>query len=142
MSPVILVDAGPLIALLDRQDLHHTWAVEQFKAFPPPFLTCEAAITEASHILHRNGFDADLVFELITPGAVTMPFDLEQESVPVRALLERYRDVPMDLADACLVRMSELHGESRVMTVDTDFYVYRRHRREAIPVIAPPSAPR
>ena len=137
MSTRILVDTGPIVAVLDRRDAHHAWAIDQFKAFAPPFLTCEAVITEASHILKRNGFHPDIVFELITPGGVLLDFDMNQESDRVKALMKRYRDRPMDLADACLVRMTELFPNSTVLTLDSDFHIYRKHDRKAISVIMP-----
>ena len=138
MSRRILVDTGPIVALLDQRDEHHHhWAVEQFKAHPPPFLTCEAVLTEASHILKRNGFHAALVFELTEPGAVVLEFNLRQESGAVQALMMQYRNVPMDLADACLLRMTELHADVWLLTVDSDCHIYRRHGREAVPVIMP-----
>ena len=137
MTRSIIVDTGPLVAVLNRRDTHHQWAVEQFKAFSPPFLTCEAVLTEASHLLHRMGFHPDTIFDLIKPGAVYPDFDLKQESNAVHALLKQYRDVPMDLADACLVRMAELHSGSRILTLDADFHIYRIHKREAVPVLMP-----
>ncbi len=137
MKARILVDTGPIVAVLDRKDAHHVWAIDQFKTFSPLFLTCEAVITEASHILKRNGFHADIVFELITLGGIALGFDLKQERSSVETLMKRYRDNPMDLADACLVRMTELYQDSTVLTLDSDFHVYRKHRRETIPVIMP-----
>lgn len=118
--PIIVLDTGPLVALLDRNDRYHLWAVEQFKAFPPPFLTCDAVITEASHILHRNGFNPDKVFSVVVRDAVRLQFDLDAEAERVQGLMRRYRDTPMDLADACLVRMAELHPNSQVLTLDSD----------------------
>ena len=137
MNPQILVDTGPIVAFLDRRDTHHAWAVAQFRAHPPPFLTCEAVLTEASHILARNGFHSEIVFELITPGAVAIGFDLQQEHPAVQALMNQYQDRPMDFADACLVRMSERFPDSQVLTLDSDFTIYRRNRREPIPVLMP-----
>ena len=137
MKNRILVDTGPIVAVLDRKDAHHAWTVDQFKAFAPPFLICEAVITEASHILKRNGFHPDIVFELITLGGISLAFDLRQESNSVETLMKRYQDNPMDQADACLVRMTELYPGSTVLTLDSDFHVYRKHRRETIPVIIP-----
>lgn len=137
MRPTILVDTGPLVAVLDQKDRYHQWAVDQFKAFPPPFYTCEAVLTEASHIVYRNGFDPDVVLELVNAGSVVPDFDLREHSVRVQALMQQYRDRPMDLADACLVRMAERDPESHVLSVDSDFFIYRKHGNEAIAVIHP-----
>jgi predicted nucleic acid-binding protein len=137
MRPVVLADTGPLVALLDRRDQHHAWAVEQFKRFAAPLYTCEAVLAETAHLVPHAGVPAARVMELVTAGAVAVVFDLGTEAEAVAALLARYHDVPMDLADACLVRMSELREDCRVLTLDGDFRVYRRNRNEAIGLVMP-----
>ncbi len=141
MRPVVL-DTGPLVAALNSHDPHHHWAVGQWKALAPPILICEAVIAEVCFLARRirRGNQGD-VLDLVRRGVLDIPFSLAEEIDPVRGLMEKYRDVPMSLADACLVRMSELHRGSVVFTLNRDFGVYRRHRRQAIPLLAPWSGP-
>ncbi len=137
MRPTILIDTGPIVAALDQKDMHHAWATEQFKALPAPLLTCEAVLTEAAFLIQRTGYNPDRVLDLLTTGALRVSFDMETEVEAVKQLVKRYESVPMDLADACLVRMTEMHPDNKVLTVDSDFHIYRKHGREAIEVIMP-----
>ena len=137
MRPTILIDTGPIVAALDRRDAHHAWAAEQFKTFPAPLLTCEAVLMEAAYLVQRAGSHPERVLDLVTTGALTVSFDMEAEAEALKHLLRRYHDVPMDLADACLVRMTELYPDSTLLTLDSDFQIYRKHRREVISVIMP-----
>lgn len=133
-----LVDTGPIVAFLNRKDRHHRWAVEIFSTIRAPFLTCEAVLSEAAYLLRRLAGGPEAVMELLTRGVVTAPFRLEAEAPAVKKLLSRYGDAPMDLADACLVRLTELHGECVVVTIDSEFRdVYRRHGRQTIPTLLP-----
>jgi len=140
MNGPVIADAGPLVAYLDRSDQHHEWAVATFAQLIAPLLTCEAVMAEAWHLLRRGRINPDHLLALVKQGALTVQFDFSSEIDSVRLLIQRYTNVPMSLADACLVRMSELHDASRVMTVDTDFIVYRRHGRRTIPLLSPFSA--
>lgn len=137
MRPVYLLDTGPLVAALDRKDRYHSWAFEQFKRLPLPFLTCEAVFTEAAYMLRRAGLNPAVLFSLVESGGIVMQYDMQAESERLAELLRRYDDRPMGLADACLVRMAEIYPNSTVLTLDSDFHVYRKHRRETIPVIIP-----
>lgn len=126
-----------MIALLNPADPHHRWAKEAFASSRPPLLTCEPVLGEAWHLLRRVLSGQATLLELLGSGAITIQFSLTEELTAVRRLLTRYRDRPMSLADACLVRMSELWDDAAVVTLDSDFHVYRRHGRQAIPLIAP-----
>ena len=137
MREAVLVDTGPLVAYLSEKEEHHEWAVDQFKHFAAPLLTCEAVLTEAAHIVRRYGFDPSHVMGLVESGTVAVRFNLGTEAGALKQLLQQYQDTPMDLADACLVRMAEVYPSSRVLTLDRDFLVYRKERREMIPVIMP-----
>lgn len=139
MPRVVLVDTGPLVALLCRDDRHHGWVRERFAEIEPPLLSCEAVLAEADHLVRRNGGAArgGSVLELVRRGVLKLGLDLAREIEPVASIQARYRDVPASLADACLVRLSELHDDCRVMTFDSDFRVYRRRGRESIPVWMP-----
>ena len=142
MTRPVVVDAGPLVAAMNATDPHHHWAVGQWKALAPPILTCEAVLAEACFLARRiRRGNPWRVLDLVRRGVLDISFSLADEIDLVRVLMEKYRDVPMSLADACLVRMSELHPGSVVFTLDRDFGVYRRHRRQAIPLLAPWSPP-
>lgn len=125
----ILADTGPLVAYLDKSDRDHEWAKQRFMRFTEPLLTCEAVIAEALFLLRRGGIFPDGLLELIRRGILVPDFSLAGEIESLLHLMKKYRDIPMSLADACLVRMAELHASSVVMTLDSDFTVYRKARR-------------
>jgi predicted nucleic acid-binding protein len=132
----ILIDAGPVVSYL-TDDAHHDWAVEQFSRFDS-FETCEAALSEACARLTYAGFDQTAVIRLVDEGALKLTFDTACNIGRILALMEKYRDLPMDFADACLVTMSEEEKDSLVVTLDKkDFTVYRRYGRQAVPILAP-----
>jgi len=131
-----ILDAGPLIAALNRDDEHHGWARDTLSRLSPPFHSCPEAIAEAAAMTGRPA----AIVEMIQAGEIVLAFDLTAQSASVLALLKKYADREMDLADACIVRMTELTRNCRVLTVDRqDFSVYRRNGRELIPLIAPPA---
>ena len=130
-----VVDSGPLIALFEPRDQHHAWAVSTFSRLPAPWLTCEAALTEA--YFQISPVRARQLNALLRKGTIRVAFDLDRELIPVLELREKYADVPMALADACLVRMSELLPQPVVVTTDSDFRIYRRHGRRVLPVLLP-----
>jgi len=132
-----LLDTGPLVALLNSRDHHHAWARVILGAVPAPIHTCEAVVAEACHILRVIPGGADAVMRLVEAGILRPSLSLASEAAAVRRLMAKYADVPMSLADACLVRMSELSPECRVVTLDSDFATYRRLRRQVIPILTP-----
>lgn len=101
-------------------------------------ITCEPVLTEAAFLLKREGLSADPLFVLLERGAIRVGFHVEDQQSHVRGLMQRYRNRPMSLADACLVRMSELDARSSVFTLDADFLIYRRNGRDPVPVLMPP----
>lgn len=133
----MLIDTGPLVAYLNRRDLHHEWAKTQFRRLPVPLLTCEAVVKEAVFLIEDDAGDGTPVLELLAHGILDVEFALRKEARAIVALMKRYRSVPMSLADACLVRMSEIHQQSVLLTLDSDFRVYRRHGRQIVPVLMP-----
>jgi predicted nucleic acid-binding protein len=135
MAASILVDAGFVIALLSRRDRHHEWAVAQSPGLPPPWKTCDAVLSEAFHLLGARGRPA--LSALLRRGAVVLAFDLADELDRVLGLMQKYADVPMSLADACLVRMCETLADPVILTTDADFRVYRRHGRQVVPCMTP-----
>lgn len=137
MSRLALLDTGPLVAFLNRRDLYHAWAAEQLSAVRAPLLTCESVVSEACFLLRKLEGGVDAVFRLLDRGLVSIALNLADEIPAVRRLLARYRRVPMSLADACLVRLAEIHSESAVLTLDTDFRTYRKNGRQMIPILMP-----
>lgn len=135
-SPI--VDAGPLVAYFKRDDLHHQWSRERVGSLHPPLYSCDSVISEACFLLRRTDSGVDRLMEFVERGIVRLDFAIGSELPAIRKLLRRYRNVPMSLADACLVRMSEVLNEPVIITLDRDFTIYRRHGRQVIPLIAPP----
>jgi len=135
MAGSVLVDAGFLIALLSRRDRHHPWAAAQSSRLAPPWKTCEAVLSEAFHLVGLRGRPG--LAALLRRGAVVSAFDFADELDRVLTLMQRYAGVPMSLADACLVRMSETLADPVIVTTDTDFNIYRRHGRQVIPSMTP-----
>jgi len=135
MASTALVDAGFIVALISGRDAFHAWAVSQAPRFPPPWMTCEAALSEASHLLGRNGTRGLAV--MLRRGAVVCGFRFADHMDVVLRLLEKYDDVPMSFADACLVRMTETLNDPTLLTTDADFRIYRRHGRQTVPCGAP-----
>ena len=137
MRRQVILDTGPLVALLNRRDRYHGWARDRFADIEPPLATCEAVIVEACHLLREQPGGERVVLDVLRRGVVEIDFALADEIVPVQELRTRYASVPMDLADACLVRMAELRSGSVVLTLDSDFAIYRMHGRRVIPTISP-----
>jgi uncharacterized protein len=132
-----LLDTGPLVSFLASGLKHHAWTVEQWKRLRPPLLTCEPVLTEAAFLLEREGRDIDPLFALLERGVIRIALAVEEEQADLRALMRRYRNRPMSLADACLVRLSEIHMAAEVLTLDSDFRIYRRHGNKVIRVRMP-----
>jgi predicted nucleic acid-binding protein len=133
----VLIDAGPIVAYLRRNDLFHEWSLEQFNRFPQ-FTTCDAVLAEACARLAYHHEDQSKVVELLNSKALRVSFDSNLAADRLSNLMRKYSNRPMDLADACLVVMSEQVDDSTVITLDrTDFSIYRRHDRELVPFIAP-----
>jgi predicted nucleic acid-binding protein len=135
MAGNVLVDAGFVVALLSSRDSHHAWAAAQAPTFAPPWNTCEAALSEAFHLVGPRGTPS--LSALLRRGSLLAGFELAKHLDPVLRLMQKFSDVPMSLADACLVRMTETLTDSVVLTTDADFRLYRRHSRQVIPCVMP-----
>jgi uncharacterized protein len=133
-----LLDAGPLVAYLAKDEAEHEWAVRQFGRFTS-IRTCEPVLTEACARLAYYGHDAAQVLDFITEAGLIVDFHVVPSRGRIARLMRKYADQPMDFADACLVVMSEQVSNSVVLTLDSDFKVYRRHDREIIPLLSPKS---
>ena len=117
--------------------MYHAWAKEQFGRLRPPLTTCEAVLSEVVFLLHRAGANGEAVPRLVSRGVLQVTPVLQTEAAAVASSMRKYADVPMSLADACLVRLSELVPHAVVFTLDADFRVYRRRGRSAIPILMP-----
>ena len=139
MTRRVLLDTGPLVAFLNRGDQYHEWARGQFGEISPPMLTCESVLAETCHLLRAARGGCDRVMALLQRGVLALPFRLNDHAESVARLMAKYADVPISLADACLVRMTETNDDCAVLTLDSDFRLYRRHGRGVIPVLMPSS---
>jgi predicted nucleic acid-binding protein len=129
----VILDTGPLAALMNRRDQWHGWAIEAFRSVAPPLWTCEAVLTEAAHL---TGRPAEIVAK-VAAGVLRIGLHVGQDAERLERLLTQYAP-RMDFADACVVRMSERFGASKVLTLDRrDFSIYRRNGRDVIPLMAP-----
>lgn len=135
MAGNVLVDAGFLVALLSRRDEHHRWAVVNADRRVPPWGSCEAVLSETFHLL--GGLGRSALSSLLRRRAVASQFDLGKDLQPVLALMQKYSNVPMSLADSCLVRMTETLSDPVILTTDRDFRIYRRHSRQIVPCELP-----
>jgi uncharacterized protein len=135
MAANVIVDAAFLVAFVDRREANHRWARDRSRQLALPWKTCEAAVSEAFHILGAAG--APFLAALLYRRAVVPEFSLGAQIDAVLKLMAKYADVPMSFADACLVRMTELLSDPLLVTLDADFNVYRRHGRQIIPCVMP-----
>ena len=133
----VLCDTGPLVGFLNQRDQHHDWSKEQFFDIADPLVTCEAVISEAIFLLQSDGLSTDPLFDAIDRGKLLVEFSAADHWPDLRRLINKYEQCPMSMADACLVRMSELTARCQVFTTDRHFRVYRRNGREVIPLLAP-----
>jgi uncharacterized protein len=132
-----IVDTGPLVAFFDRAQRHHRWVAERLEELEAPLLVCEPVLTEVMYLLARYRRGQDALFDLLQNGALNIAFQIDEHVGALRRLLQKYRDTPMSLADACIVRMAEIHERHAVLTLDADFSVYRKHGRIPLTLIYP-----
>jgi predicted nucleic acid-binding protein len=129
-----IADTGFIVAFARRDDEFHHWALDLAERVSEPLLTCEAVLAEAAFHLESSEY----VLTLVQDGMLQVGFDCSKNLVQLRELARRYADRKPDLADLCLIRMSEIYPRHPVFTVDGDFRVYRRNKRETIPLVCPP----
>jgi len=130
-----IADTGFLVAFANRDDVHHDWAIGLGARVTEPLLTCEPVLAETAFHLQNVAVTLAMVAE----GLVTIAFECNEHLPQLTALATRFSGRQPDLADLCLIRMSELYPRHSVITVDrADFRVYRRNKRETIPLICPP----
>ena len=136
-GPRVLVDTGPLVAFLREAEAAHAWAVAKFQELPAPFLTCEAVLAETFFLVSRQADGPRRFFDLLGSDLLEIDFPILREREVLWKLVQKYKDLPMSLADACLVRLAELHPAASVFTLDTHFRIYRKNGRQQIPTIMP-----
>jgi predicted nucleic acid-binding protein len=137
-----IADTGPLIALFDRAERHHRWVRDRIGELDSPLLVCEAVLTEAMYLLARLPGAHDGLFQLLEKEALSIAFQMTEHTALLHTLLRKYRDIPMSLADACVVRMAEIYEDHAVFTLDADFAIYRKHDRTPLELIHPPAGRR
>ncbi|HLH73414.1 MAG TPA: PIN domain-containing protein [Chloroflexota bacterium] len=130
-----IVDTGPLVAFFDRAERHHRWVTKRIEELDAPLLVCEPVLAEAMFFLARYGKAQDAMLALVENDALNVAFRVEDHIGELRKLLQKYRNVPMSLADACIVRMSEINDRHFVLTLDSDFSIYRKHGRASLALI-------
>jgi len=137
MKQRIILDTGPLVAFINGRDRYHEWSKLQWAQIEPPFLTCEAVLSETCFLLRNIGKGQSTVLELLKRGVLNLSFRIEDSIEQIKSLLQKYSDIPMSLADACLVRMSEVYTGSSILTLDNDFRIYRKNKRQVITILTP-----
>jgi uncharacterized protein len=135
-----IVDTGPLVAFFDRAERHHQWVSQRVKELEAPLLVCEPVITETMHLLSRRATAQNAILDLIRKGALSFAFRIEEHVGELSRFLQKYRDRPMSLADACILRMAEMYEHHAILTLDSDFAVYRKHGRVPLTLIHPAAA--
>jgi len=124
----VLLDTGVIVALLDRSERHHAQCVTVVEDLERALVTCEAVIAESCYLLRRLPGASETVLENVERGVFHLPFQLSQSAAQVGSLLRKYRDVPADFADACLIRLAEQLNTGDILTLDRDFELYRWRR--------------
>ena len=129
MRPILL-DTGVIVALLDRSERFHRQCAEAVESLERPLVTCEAVIAESCYLLRDLPGAAEAVLANVERGVFQIPFQLSRSAAPVRRLLRKYRDVPIDFADACLIHLAEELGSGEILTLDGNFQIYRWGRNK------------
>ena len=137
MLQQVIIDTSALVASIDQSERHHDWVVQQLEQIEPPLLTCESVVSETWFLLGRVSGAREAFLPYLEQGQVQVVFSLESELASVLTTMKRYESVPASLADAELVRMTELYPRSSVFTLDSDFQIYRKYRDTPIPLIFP-----
>jgi predicted nucleic acid-binding protein len=133
----VLIDTGPIVALLNRRDQHHDWATAAAEGLDAPLHSCEAVLAEAHHLLSGVHDGNRRLNELVDAGRLDLAFRYRDHAGRVHELMTKYASVPMSFADACLVALAESLRDPRVFTVDEDFRIYRRRRNRPLEVLLP-----
>ena len=137
MKNRVIVDTGPLVALLNRIDAHHGWVVQQLGDIQPPMVTCEAVLAEATYLTRAVPGARIALIEMLGEGFLNNGMAVADHHSTLLCMIRRYADLPMSLADACLVRLAELYPQTAVFALDSDFFMYHKNGRQVIHLIWP-----
>lgn len=129
MKPVLL-DTSAIVALLDRAQSSHERAVAAVRSIAAPLITCEAVISESCYLLRKVRGAAEAVIENVVAGLFGIPFQLPSQAPSVRQILKKYRDQRIDFADACLICLADQFAAPAILTLDSDFQIYRWGRNK------------
>lgn len=137
MKSQVIIDTGPLVSLLNRNDSAHAWVVQQLRDIQPPMLTCESVLAEATYLTRQMPGARTALIEMLSEGFLSIGMAVADHCGALLAMICRYGDVPMSLADACMVRLAEIYPQSPVLTLDRDFLMYCKNGRQVIAVLSP-----
>jgi len=137
----VVANTGPLVAFFDRAERHHRWAIERIEQMESPLLVREPVLAETMYMLGGHAKAQDALWDFMGNGALDVAFRIGERVSALRKLMYKHRDTPMSLADACLVRMAEIHEDHAIMTLDPDFLIYRKHGRTPLAPIRPDGLP-
>lgn len=137
MSHVTIIDTGPIVAYINRNDKYHGWAKQRFQELVSPVITCQAVLSEACYLTRHTKNGRETILEMVDRNLIQTEFNLNVEAKSIKQLITKYKSVPMSLADACLVRMTELFEGAKILTIDSDFSIYRKNKNSIIKCIAP-----
>ena len=137
MTSLIILDTGPLVAYLCHSDKYHGWAKKRFQEIVSPLLTCQAVISESCFLTRNIPQGRETILEMIERNLIQTEFNLNAEATALKQLIHKYQNVPMSLADACLIRMAEIYEDAKILTLDKDFTIYRKNRNAKVACIAP-----
>jgi Predicted nucleic acid-binding protein, contains PIN domain len=137
MKNLIILDTGPLVAYLSNGDKYHGWAKKRFQEIVSPVITCQAVISEACFLVRNIHQGRETILEMIERNLIQTEFNLNVEAKALKQFIHKYQSVPMSLADAGLVRMSEIYEDAKILTLDRDFIVYRKNKHIPITCITP-----
>lgn len=137
MKNLIILDTGPLVAYLMHSDKYHGWAKKRFQEIVSPIITCQAVLSEACFLVRSIPQGRETILEMIERNLIQTEFNLNIEAKALKQFIHKYQSVPMSLADACLVRMSEIYEDSKILTLDKDFAIYRKNKNSPITCITP-----
>jgi len=137
MTNLIILDTGPLVAYLCNGDRYSGWAKKRFQEIVSPLVTCQAVISEACFLTRNIPQGRQAILEMIERNLIQTEFNLNVEATALKQLMHKYQDVPMSLADACLVRLAEIYEDARILTLDKDFSIYRKNKNSLIACITP-----
>jgi len=136
----VLLDTGVIVALLDRSEQNHEKCLLSVESVTQPLVTCEAVIAESCYLLRDVAGASEAILENVEKGVFQIPFSITRQAGSVRRIIRRYRDQQIDFADACLIRLAEELDTGEILTLDSDFHIYRWKKNKAFQFLIPKDA--